>query len=71
MEDLIFIHTFGDIQKMQMGNYTSQIAIGGRPLATPKDYSLLKEHGMEGLIRMGLHGVIDKLNNPENPELIK
>jgi len=62
----IFGYDWADIKARQQGTYRPQAPTGGRPGPTASDYALLKKHGLTGLKRMGLHGVIDKLRKPHS-----
>jgi hypothetical protein len=62
-ENLIFGHTWEEIKKAQQkqGSLHKPITPQEKPLATEGDIDLLKKHGIAGLLKMGFHGVIDRL----------
>lgn len=67
MEPLIFGNTWQQIQRAQRGGHLSKRIDTSKPpavqLPTEKDLQLLQKHGFEGLEKLGLHGVLDRLRN--------
>ena len=62
----IFGYTWEQIQSAQQGgrlHKTVDSSVSGRSPATDKDRELLAEYGYDGLLKMGFHGVIDRLQH--------
>ena len=70
MENLIFGHTWQQIQRAQRGGHLSEkIDISKPPaiqLPTEKDLQLLEKHGFNGLEKLGFHGVLDRVRHLKN-----
>ena len=71
----IFGYEWEDIDAMQRGTYKPRpinLTKSGRPEATQSDKDLLEEHGVDGLKKKGLFGVLDRLQGSgllDNPKL--
>lgn len=67
MEPLIFGHTWQQIQRAQRSGHLSERIDTSKPpvvqLPTEKDLQLLEQHGLEGLEKLQLFGVLDRLRN--------
>lgn len=67
MEPLIFGHTWQQIQRVQRGGHLSERIDTSKPpviqLPTERDLQLLEQHGFEGLEKLQLFGVLDRLRN--------
>jgi len=61
--DLIFGYTWNQIQEAQQGKEFRQYVSGNvtAPKCTQDDLDLLEKHGIDGLEKMQLFGVIDRL----------
>lgn len=64
MDNLIFGYTFDEIKQAQQKKGPLGKPIQGQPVKpapTESDLLLLEKYGLDGLITMGFHGVIDRL----------
>ena len=64
--DKILGYDWSDIQRAQQGGRLGKAIDLSRPPNNPasiQDRELLALHGMEGLQKLGLYGVIDRLQN--------
>ena len=61
MVNLLFGHTWEEIQQMQQGTFKRQTATGRKPTATQADIEMLRDKGIDYIKGNGLHGVIDRL----------
>lgn len=67
----IFGYTWEEIQAGQQGDMRAMrgsvdLSKPAKRPATEKDHALLAEHGADGLRRLGMFGVLDRLNLPFN-----
>jgi hypothetical protein len=62
-DNLIFGHTWEDINRAQRGGHLSRPILNHQPnpTATQADAELLAKHGKDGLVAMGFFGVLDRL----------
>ena len=64
MSEKIFGYSWEEIQKMQQKEFSHKIVKPtkeGRPSPTEEDKELLALHGVEGLKKLELYGVLDRL----------
>jgi len=64
MDKLIFGHSWEAIQRAQQGGRLHEFLDSQKTESrnyTQQDLELLEKHGIEGLKKLGLHGVLDRL----------